>query len=103
MPPVGDNQWHLFDIVQDPGETKDLQSAMPELFQSLQIEYEKWAKANGVLPMPQDYDPIDQVMINSAIFVYWPRHKWHLTGLLVVLAGLAWVWRKRRTLRKQLP
>jgi arylsulfatase/uncharacterized sulfatase len=70
---------------------------MPELFQNLQSDYAKWAKANGVLPMPEGYDPIQQVIINSLVFVYWPRYQWHLAGLsvLLLLSGV-WLWRRRR-------
>ena len=97
LAPVGDGQWHLYNIATDPGETRDLKDEMPELFQSLQNDYAKWAKANGVLPMPEGYDPIQQVIINSLVFVYWPRYQWHLAGLgvLLLLSGV-WLWRRRR-------
>ena len=97
LAPVGDGQWHLYNIATDPGETRDLQHEMPELFQNLQSDYAKWAKANGVLPMPEGYDPIQQVIINSLVFVYWPRYQWHLAGLgvLLLLSGV-WLWRRRR-------
>ena len=97
LAPVGDGQWHLYNIATDPGETRDLKDDMPELFQSLQNDYAKWAKANGVLPMPEGYDPIQQVIINSLVFVYWPRYQWHLAGLgvLLLLSGV-WLWRRRR-------
>jgi arylsulfatase/uncharacterized sulfatase len=97
LAPVGDGQWHLYNIATDPGETRDLKDDMPELFQSLQNDYAKWAKANGVLPMPEGYDPIQQVIINSLVFVYWPRYRWHLAGLgvLLLLSGV-WLWRRRR-------
>ena len=97
LAPVGDGQWHLYNIATDPGETRDLQTELPELFQSMQNDYAKWAKANGVLPMPEGYDPIQQVIINSLVFVYWPRYQWHLAGLgvLLLLSGV-WLWRRRR-------
>jgi arylsulfatase/uncharacterized sulfatase len=97
LAPVGDGQWHLYNIATDPGETRDLQHDMPELFQGMQNDYAKWAKANGVLSMPEGYDPIQQVIINSLVFVYWPRYQWHLAGLgvLLLLSGV-WLWRRRR-------
>jgi arylsulfatase A-like enzyme len=97
LAPVGDGQWHLYNLATDPGETHDLKDELPELFQSLQNDYAKWAKANGVLPMPEGYDPIQQVIINSLVFVYWPRYQWHLAGLgvLLLLSGV-WLWRRRR-------
>ena len=97
LAPVGDGQWHLYNIATDPGETRDLQHDMPELFQGMQNDYAKWAKINGVLPMPEGYDPIQQVIINSLVFVYWPRYQWHLAGFgaLLLLGGI-WLWRRRR-------
>jgi arylsulfatase/uncharacterized sulfatase len=97
LAPVGDGKWHLFNIVKDPGETQDLQLEMPDLFLSMQADYAKWAKANGVLEMPKGYDPIDQVIINSLVFVYWPRYKMLLIGLLsILLLGTFWFWRRRK-------
>lgn len=97
LAPVGDGQWHLYNIVKDPGETQDLQNEMPELFQSMQVDYAKWAKANGVLPMPEGYDPIRQVIINSLVFVYWPRYQWHLASLgSMLVLGAFVLWRRRR-------
>lgn len=85
IPPVGDGQWHLYDIRKDPGETRDLQSQMPDVFKAMQADYAAYAKANGVLPMPEGYDPIRQVQTNALINVYVPRFK--RTGL-PILAGL---------------
>lgn len=103
LAPVGDGKWHLFNIVKDPGETQDLQNELPDLFLSMQADYAKWAKANGVLAMPSGYDPIQQVIINSLVFVYWPRYQtsiWTLLGTLLLFSF--WVWRKRKT-RPQKP
>ncbi len=97
LAPVGDGQWHLYNIVKDPGETQDLQQALPELFQILQADYAKWSKANGVLDMPTAYDPIEQVIVNSLVFVYWPRYQWHLMAFFSALVfGLLWFWRRKK-------
>ena len=97
LAPVGDGQWHLYNIVKDPGETQDLQHALPELFQTLQADYAKWSKANGVLDMPKGYDPIEQVIVNSLVFVYWPRYQWHLMAFFTALMfGLWWFWRRKK-------
>ena len=86
IPPVGDGLWHLYDIRNDPGETKDLQSQMPDIFAAMQADYAAYAKANGVLPMPENYDPIQQVMINAFVNVYLPRFE--RIGLPILAAGL---------------
>ena len=100
--PVGDGQWHLYDIQNDPGETKDLQSQLPDAFKSMQADYAAYAQANGVLPMPEGYDPIQQVQINALINVYVPRFM--RTGLpllagLVLLTGAFIFFRRRRRVR----
>ena len=98
--PVGDGLWHLYDIRKDPGETLDLQGQLPDLFKTMQADYAAYAKANGVLPMPEDYDPIRQVQINALVNVYIPRFKRTglpiLAGLVVLLAAFVVVRRRRR-------
>lgn len=98
IPPVGDGQWRLYDIIKDPGETRDLQIDMPDTFVAMQADYATYAKAHGVLPMPEGYDPITQVIINALINVYLPRLQraaWPLAGVILVVMGLL-IWRRRR-------
>jgi arylsulfatase A-like enzyme len=89
IPPVGDGLWHLYDIRNDPGETKDLQSQMPDVFIAMQADYAAYAKANGVLAMPADYDPMQQVLINAMINVYLPRLKSAAPPMLLAVVLLA--------------
>jgi len=89
IPPVGDGQWHLYDIRNDPGETRDLQNQMPGVFKAMQADYAAYAQANGVLPMPEGYEPIRQVHTNALVNVYVPRFKGPALVLLAVLAALA--------------
>ena len=97
IPPVGDGQWHLYDIRRDPGETRDLQALMPEVFKAMQADYAAYAKHHGVLPMPAGYDPIEQVLINSLINVYVPRYRGPALLLLAAcLAAAAWLYTRRR-------
>jgi arylsulfatase/uncharacterized sulfatase len=91
-PPVGDGQWHLYDLSTDPGETRDLQQALPAQFAVLQADYAAWAKSNGVLPVPAGYNPVNQVLINSVVNYWWPVYWPQLAAaallLLVLLLGL---------------
>lgn len=102
-PPVGDGRWHLYDLRTDPGETKDLQTALPAQFEAMQADYEAWAQANGVLPMPAGYNPVRQVLINSFVNywipTYWPQG---LLALLVLL-GVPVVLRVRARRRNGAP
>lgn len=94
--PVGDDQWHLYNISKDPGETADLQASLPQQFAQMQLDYAAYAKANGVLTMPQGYEPTHQVLVNALINVYVPRFKVPALILLAGLALLGAVWLRRR-------
>ena len=100
LPPVGDGQWHLYDLERDPGESQDLQAREPERFAAMQRDYEVYAREHGVLPMPEGYNPTRQVLINS-IFNYWlPAYGRQGLALAAVLAGaLGWWWGRRRKRR----
>lgn len=95
-PPVGDGQWHLYDIRNDPGETRDLKTALPAEFAAMQASYAVWEKEHGVLPMPAGYDPVRQVLINSMVH-YWLPTYGPAGGVLLVLLGFAAVlWKRKR-------
>lgn len=64
-PPLGDGQWHLYNIKKDPGETVDLSDDNPELFLKLKAAYEIYVEQNGVLAIPDDYDQRSQVIKNA--------------------------------------
>lgn len=53
--PVGDDQWHLYNIMTDPGETNDLKEEMPERFEEMMAAYRTYAADNKVLPVPEGY------------------------------------------------
>jgi arylsulfatase A-like enzyme len=78
--PLGDGKWHMYDL--DPGETTDLASARPELFQDMLNEYLSYADEVGVVPVSADYNPFKQVGKN----VVRKKAREHWPGLLV--AGL---------------
>jgi arylsulfatase/uncharacterized sulfatase len=65
LPPFGDGEWRLFDIVRDPGETRDLAVERAALFESLKRDYERYAADMGVLPVPAGYDVHRQVGANT--------------------------------------
>ncbi len=65
MGPVGDDEWHLFNIVTDPGETLDLKQNMPERFDSMMADYQVYEKNNRILPLPAGYNQQRQVALNG--------------------------------------
>ncbi|MCM0001266.1 MAG: sulfatase-like hydrolase/transferase [Erythrobacter sp.] len=104
LPPYGDGQWHLYDIVRDPGETTDLAAREPQRFAAMQAEYAAYAKADGVLAMPAGYSAPDQILAYATaellvprLLMLWP----YMLGLALV--GGAWLWRRRRTARRAAP
>ena len=66
----------------------------------MQADYAAYAKANGVLPMPEGYDPIQQVQINALINVYVPRFLHTglpiLAGLVLLVTAFVFLRRRRR-------
>ena len=101
LPPMGDGQWHLYDLRTDPGETRDLRSAQPQAFEALRADYEAYARSHGVLPMPEGYDPVRQVLINSFINYWIPTYRTHALVALAGLAALLWLALRRRRHRRQ--
>ena len=101
LPPMGDGQWHLYDLRTDPGETRDLRSAQPQAFEALRADYEAYARSHGVLPMPEGYDPVRQVLINSFINYWIPTYRTHALVAMAGLAALLWLALRRRRHRRQ--
>lgn len=87
-PPLGDKRWRLYDIVADPGETRDLSARYPERFRAMQAAYARWAERNGVLDMPAGYDPIDTLTAYSRAKLR-TRYRWAYA--LIVLLGVSLV------------
>lgn len=63
--PLGDGDWHLYDIAKDPGETTDLAAALPHQLQQMLSNYHDYASRNGVLPVPTSFEAQRQVAING--------------------------------------
>jgi len=61
----GDNQWRLFNIVADPGETNDLSGENPAQLQLMLGRYQQYLADNNVLPMPAGYSFLTQLTYNA--------------------------------------
>ena len=90
-PRYGDNQWKLFNIAIDPGETQDLSASQPELFQRMRQHYQSWADEVGALEVPEGYDARRQLTINSMHDRALRYGPWLLLALTVLV-----IWRQRR-------
>jgi arylsulfatase A-like enzyme len=103
LAPTGDGKWRLYDLRNDPGETRDLAISMPELFVAMQADYAAYAKANGVLDMPAGYTADEQ--INRYAFERQGKPRlirlglW-IGGIVVLLSALVWGLRRRRRARR---
>lgn len=104
MPPHGDSTWRLFDLRRDPGETRDLSQALPELQRELLHEYRRYANRVGVLELPEGYEVERQIGLN-ALGKLWQYH-WHwfllAAGALLGLLGLV-LWLLRFILLQRRP
>ena len=89
LKPVGDGEWHLYNIAKDPGEVNDLRDAMPQRYAEMLADYQQYAEDNGVLPMPEGYEYIRQVEANARVAIvrrWWPKAMAWLAALLMLIA-----------------
>jgi arylsulfatase len=49
-PPYGEGTWHLYNLADDPGETRDLAQEQPETLKKLQAAWDRYADDVGVVP-----------------------------------------------------
>ncbi|MBT4267425.1 MAG: arylsulfatase [Deltaproteobacteria bacterium] len=102
--PVADGKWHLYNIVTDPGEKKDLREAMPERFAAMMAAYQAYVIDNNVLPVSDDYDQKKQLGINAIITQLKADYPIYVTVLLVIIALIRFLirrWIRRRKAGKQ--
>lgn len=86
--PVGDSAWHLYHIVNDPGETEDLAEAMPERMQIMMRAYEHYVVENEVLPVPPGYAQLSQGGINGLRDAYGKQLLVLLVSIMILVIFL---------------
>lgn len=96
--PWSDAKWRLYNLKDDPGETRDLSAEDPERFKQMRADYDDYAKKMGVLKLPDDFNPQTQVAINAlAKQVEYLRSQLIALGIGIVIIGFGiWRWKKRR-------
>jgi len=88
LPPLGDGEWRLYDIVRDPGETRDLSVDLPDRFQTMLAAYASFEAENAVIPVSTDYNQTRQLVINMIRDRFGPDI---LVALLTVLLLIPFV------------
>lgn len=61
----GFGEWELYNIIKDPSEMHNRIAEMPEVAEELKKAYENYQTENGVIPVPEDYDVLKQLVKNS--------------------------------------
>ena len=79
---LGDGQWHLYDIVRDPGETHDLAALEPARLQTMLSAYQRYVRENKVLEVPAGYSHTKQLLINVL------HHRFKTPVLIAMLTAL---------------
>lgn len=94
--PLGDGRWRLFNTVTDPGEMMDLAASEPARFQAMLNAYQAYRVENKVMPLPEGYTQMGQLLRNilrkelaSTVIVGL------LTLLLLLPFGVAYRMRRR--------
>lgn len=97
--PLGDGQWRLYHLLSDPGEVHDLAASQPERFQVMLADYEAYAQANGVLPIPKDFDLQKNGLRFGIQHFLIPKLQaiapWVAVGMVLFVLALV-RWRRRR-------
>jgi arylsulfatase/uncharacterized sulfatase len=94
-PPNGSNQWELFNLSEDPGETINLATSMPNKLLELIEEYEAYAEKNGVIELPLDYEWAAEMTINTFKRNYLPLI-WKAVLFIILAMSLVVVLIRRR-------
>jgi len=96
LPPLGDGEWHLYNIVVDPGEYQDLRDEMPDLYFQMIANYQEYANKHGVQDMPEGYDYIKQATFYSAKLILMRNGPYFIGGLLFALLGYFYFRRREK-------
>ena len=98
LAPLGDGEWRLFDIVSDPGETKDLKLQLPDRFDQMLISYQKFTVDNGVQPLPEGYSQQSQLVFNMLRDQFGAELIVALLTILIILPFIVFSWSRKQSL-----
>ena len=63
-PPKGFGEWELYNMNADPSEVHNLAKENPAKVNELIQAYADYEKRNGVVPVPDGYNPVEQISKN---------------------------------------
>jgi len=99
--PVGDGKWRLFNLADDPGETRDLSDEQPQRLQNMLAHYADYSAEMGVLDMPEGYDSTQQIGKNAVKRMRARHGKFILLiGLFILLVLWSLIRRNQKRARK---
>ncbi|MDO8410153.1 MAG: arylsulfatase [Phenylobacterium sp.] len=85
----GDPAWRLYDIVRDPGETRDLAAEQPARVAEMLADYQAYAEAVGAAEIPEGFSADRQVAANLGLHILADFRIPLLAGLGLVIAVIA--------------
>lgn len=91
--PHGDNQWRLYDLSVDPGETTDLSASNKALFDEMLAEYASYAQKVGIVEIGPDDNAMKALnsnLIEKVMKKYMPSTQDILT-FLIIFAGVVFI------------
>jgi len=97
--PLGDMEWHLYNLENDPSEIYDLAHQEPETLQKLLAAYEAYAKNVGVLAMPTGYSAQGTVARKSYTQMFFQIFPYLLALVIGIVAMVLWLRRRKRKVK----
>lgn len=92
--PYGDGQWRMYNLAKDPGETINLATTQPTLFQQLLRAYDNYATTYKVLPLADDYDIMSETQRKFKMVVLNRLKPWFIGLGLLLVALFIWKYQK---------
>lgn len=102
--PLGDGQWRLYNLTNDPGEVHDLRNTQPDRVKAMLVDYAEYVRVNGVLPIPEGFD-LQKTGLRYAVSHYLvPRVQaavpWVIASLALATGAIIAVRRRRQQRRR---
>ncbi|MDP3382071.1 MAG: sulfatase-like hydrolase/transferase, partial [Phenylobacterium sp.] len=82
---LGEAAWRLYDIVRDPGETRDLAAEQPARLAEMLADYQAYAQAVGAAEVPEGFSADRQVALNLGLHILADFRGPLLAGLGLIL------------------